>query len=669
MSNSAHNPSVINFPQTRVVNKSNILYFFFFTVVLTLFFAIKCQGPVITQNLYQNQNFTLLNKIILINGQCQLQSYFERSLNSVRRYHYPLSYRRDENPWNPWETNRILNQKKSLDYYQGEIENTLWGPLKSLLSGILLLTFCLRYLTRTSVWQFAGAIFIYLIITRPEVLLNPPFGEGITGPFSDAIWLYQHSLDYPGLLRQETLMTGGPQIYPTALYPLFLATLMKVIPSTKVFLIVMHVLTFFMTATVVALLKFFTEKIMNERLAVLTAVLLVAFPIFQSMLELINLEMPSLFFAMLSIYYLYRNNFFAASAWALASIFTKDPGVVTCLAVLGVAFIHLWNRDLKFKDRFRILIWPTVMIAIAAVKTLIRTKLLGEQKDFCRNGFLLGWHNLNYLVWFYIFVVCLIIIFIKYILYCRAQKKNFLRNIFPAINKHFAGFLMFLIAGMWYVVFNNFLTLAYRYELLLLPFQVFCMSYTLYILLNKRERVTELFLIGFIMFGFAASYGLVFWDKTESFPTNLERSLEYRNYLKLETRLAKEIEQNFSGLSIVAPFQTAQALAIPRLGYVDKQLDVTVYGMGATLGIKQFNGIDHLSLLKTVWVGFPHHYSAQIPMPYPIDPQDKILKKLETGHIEVDIFMGGFAVERMWRIVLLQHQRYQNAVKKSSNAH
>jgi hypothetical protein len=69
--------------------------------------------------------------------------------------------------------------------------------------------------------------------------------------------------------------------------------------------------------------------------------------------------------------------------------------------------------------------------------------------------------------------------------------------------------------------------------------------------------------------------------------------------------------------------------------------------MPATLGIKPFIGLQTLNLARTIWIGFPFHRFENLEIPYPIDPTDRILKKIEYGRIEVDIFQGGVAIERM----------------------
>lgn len=596
------------------MNKRNHLIFcLIFILSWAAFFFIKFFGPTAIEILYKHPSFDILNKIV--------------GITDVR----------------------------PLDYYLGEIEIALLGPLKSMISGGIFLAFCLIYLRGATTFQFGLAVFIYFLTTRFEVLFNPPFGEGITGPFSDAIWLVQNKLDYIGLLHQDTVMTGGPQIYPTSLYTLILAILMTLIPSTTTFLTIMHILIFAMAATTIALLRKISLKAFGPEIANATVILLLSLPLYQSMSELINLEMPSLFFTMACAYFLTEKKIVAASLMALCSLFTKDPGIIACIAVAIVSSKLYFEEPLRQK-RFEIL-WPVItVIVITTIKTIIRSIIIGEQKVYAMVCFLCGWQNLRISPWFWGYAVMLAMLCFQIFRWYQSERKAAPQNtlVTAFFKEYFDVLIMFLMTGLWFLLFTNFLTLAYRYQLLLLPFIIFCISYSI-LQIVKSEKITVWVIIAATMFSFFCSHGFMYDNErfTDCVPTHLERSLEYRNFLKLERTLAKEIENNYSSKSIVAPFQTAQLLLIPKLGYVQKPLDVTVYGMRATLGLKPYVGLSDFDLLNTIWVGYPHHQLENIPFPYPIDPRDKVLKELQVGHIKVDIFMGGFAVEKMRRLVEL----------------
>lgn len=585
----------------KMSKKRHLIFGLFLLSCGILFYAVKFYGPHWVETLYKNQSFSILNTIVHV------------------------------------------KEVKSLDYYLGDVEVALWGPLKSIIAGLVFLCFCLVYLRGASAFSFGIAVFAYFLTTRFEVLSNPPLGEAITGPFSDAMWLVQNKLNYLGLLRQDTVMTGGPQIYPTSLYTLFLATLMYLIPSVTAFLVTMHILVFAMASTVVALLRKISLKIFNPPIAMLLAFLLLAIPLFQSMSELINLEMPSLFFAMVCIYYLTQKRMAAASMMALLSIFTKDPGIIACAAVFLFG-LKIFVTEPKRQGRFKFLLLGIGVAAIAAVKSIVRSIILGEQKVYNMTCPGCGWHNISYSIWFWIYVATLVVL--AYGLFRRRRRLED------------ETLLMFLTAGLWFLMFINFLTLAYRYQLLFLPFLVFCFGFAL-LLLIRNEKIIKWVLVFLVMFSFLCSHGLMYGNKrfVDCFPTHLERSLEYRNYLQLERILAKKVENRFSDWAIIAPFQTAQLLALPKLGYVTKPLDVTVYSMRATLGLKPYTGYKDLNLLKTLWIGFPHHGFEGIKFPYPIDPQDRIIEEIRVGHVEAVLFMGGIAIERMRLTVLYMLQK------------
>ncbi|GEM_PF-546902 len=629
------------------LRKKDFVYGAVFFLFLLLSFILKLKSPDLVESLYNRQSFGLLHSLVKV------------------------------------------EEIKPLAYYQGTLENMMFGPLQSLIYGFLFLGICRLYLPRAGALAFGLAVFFYLTISRPEILFYPPFGESITGHFTDALWLYQHNLDYIGLLHQDTFTKGGPQIYPTSLYPLFLAFLMTAIPSTKVFLCVLHLLYFAMASAIISFIRHVAFiALRDEKKSLLIALLVLFLPLFQSMSELLNLEIPCLFFSALSMFFVVKNHWGKASFFALASIFVKDPGVIACAAVL-IAAVLKWLSDENKKRNLKILFWPILMIIIVVVKSIIRSQLIGEQKPYNMIRLGCGWNVVWASPWFWIYALCLFLLLIFSVI--RLKKQDALLKSFFTLsslvkffnflaNKNIAVFLMFLMTMLWYLLYSNFLTALYRYQLLLMPFVIFSIAYSFYWLMKKTSLAHKLVIIA-LFIELISSHGLIYAnltadelfnygmfrkhsDEKECTPTCLERSLEYRNYLKLEKILVKDIEENYAPYAIAAPFQTAQILSFPQLGYVTKKLDVTLYGMPVNLGIKPFLGVENLDLSKTVWIGFPYQRHPRIRIPYPIDPNDKILKKFYTGHIEVDIFMGGIAVERMRRIALWTTYKASKAKKQ-----
>jgi hypothetical protein len=135
-------------------------------------------------------------------------------------------------------------------------------------------------------------------------------------------------------------------------------------------------------------------------------------------------------------------------------------------------------------------------------------------------------------------------------------------------------------------------------------------------------------------------------------PSDLERSLEYRNYMKVQIDIAREVEKKYMDHTIGAPLLFAQMIALPRLGYVSKApFDVMIYGYKENLkGYRRFRGLSAENIYKTVWVGLDYEREEMNIPGYPYSDKDLILKKIQRGDIEGALFMGGSGIERM-RIV------------------
>jgi len=582
-------------------NLSQVLFWSVFFICSVFYFYLKQNGSSLIELLYSNGQIEFLNQI------CQ------------------------------------VNQKQSLPYYIDQAQVILLGPLQVLIAGLLFLSLCLKYLTHSNPFRFGLAVFIYLVITKYDALFFPPYGESITGPFSDAIWLVHHNLDYLGLLKQDTFATLGPQIYPTSIYPLFLATLMTILPTAKVFLVVIHLIVFSMTASIVSVFRNILLKRTDKTVAICGAILLISLPLLQSMSELINMEIPCLFFAIFSVNAIICRKFAQASIFSVLSLLVKAPGSIFC-ALVFICAVLLFFIEPHAKDRWQRLFWGSGAVFLAILKGIIRSHIIGEQTINNTVGFLLGWPNLRHMTVLWIFISAFVLILLLTIW---NNRRNF-RALIEQWSKHFHVSVMLMAASMWFLLYLNFSVMGYRYEVLLAPFFIFTLFYVTTLLIKNSLVLRNLMIVA-IAICFYCAYGLVYDRDVESsiYSYNrLERSLEYRNDLKLHMKFAKDIEQNYHTLTIGAPIISAQALAFSELGYVDKPLNVFLYGFTPTNGLKGFTGLKDIDILRTVWIGFfKSHIHTDIP--YPIDPKDKILKEYFVGDKKAALFMGGLAVEKV----------------------
>ena len=165
-----------------------------------------------------------------------------------------------------------------------------------------------------------------------------------------------------------------------------------------------------------------------------------------------------------------------------------------------------------------------------------------------------------------------------------------------------------------------------------------------------------------IVFALISSHGMFEELSGKYYYVQVERSLEYRNVLQKDIRLAREITAKYAGLTIGAPSIIAQSLAYPELGYVKQPLDVVVYGTPWSMdGMRVFNGLRGMNLRRTVWVGYDGDLAEQMrgKIDFPVDPQDKVLTTIDYGDKTAILFMGGVAIEKMWRLVLMASRARQ----------
>ena len=530
-----------------------------------------------------------------------------------------------------------LPAQRPLEYYLGLTEKLLFGPLNVLLSGLAFLVLSLRYLPRASSRMFALAVFLYLFITKFEVLFFPPYGDAIGGPFAEGIWLARHSFDYIGLLQQPGYVVGGPRVYMFSVYPSYLAALMKVIPHAKTFLVVNHLIVFMCSAIVISCFRSILLKVFKENTALLGSILFLALPLFQSQTETINMEIPVLLFSLLSAYYLLKKDIRLASISAILAAMVKGVAVYFCLIVFGVS-LYLFFRDQEHKFRKATLLWGLCALLFVVLKYLAVYLFFSEGGKIVMVGLFKGWPSIRIFVITYLYALS-ILLFAGLLIKEKVSDRSA-----SLCERFYIPIIMFLCAGGWFALFLQSYSVSPRYQLLAYPFVVFCALFGVFSLI-KKEKVVKWSLIVGVAVSFICSYGLLHSPVNYSYHVLLERSLEYRIDLTMYRKVAETIEDQFSQWTVAAPFLYAQILALPELGYVTKKLDVTIYGMPCTYGgIKNFKGIQYLNLRRTIWIG----KESELP-DYPIGPQDKVIKEIIFGDMRARLFLGGVAIEK-WRL-------------------
>jgi len=542
---------------------------------------------------------------------------------------------------------------QSIDFYTGQIEKFVYGPVSVVCSTLAFLLFAFVALQGASLKKFFLSVFAFLFLTKIETLLNPPYGgDAITAVFAETIWLARHNFNYLQLYHEPTYVMGGPRVYLLNIYPGFLALLIKLLP-VKLFLFVAHMYVLAMSAAVVAFFHEIAKQVLSRKSALLTATALLAMPIFLSQSELINMEMPVLFFTFLAAYFCVNRRWPLATVFAVVAGLVKGSGLIASASVFTICLMIV-IFDKKERKRIQVLLWGVLNIAFglglayAANKVHNQQTVIGFIKPFA--GVVKGHTVLP------VYLVCLAV-FVALLIRQYSRKKKMGLTLSKLLYRNHAPIVMFVFAGMWMFLYLNFTVMLARYKLLVYPFNLFCFCVVLKLAL-KDEWLQRAALGLLIVTASLSSYGWLETEKDNFHYIQIERSLEYRNVLKRDIKLARTIEQKYAGRPVVAPAVIAQFLRLPELGYVRHPRDVTIYSMSCTYGeIKPFVGLQGMDIARTIWVGYEDAITATVKglFDYPVDAKDRVLETIEQGDRKVTLFQGGLAVEKMR--ILVQDKR------------
>ncbi len=585
-------------------NKIAIEVLIFSLMLLSL--AIKHLSPYLIQNLYANNEIFLLN-------------LFSGNLGKVA---------------------------ESVDFYLGRSQEVLFGPVSLIFSGSALILFCLKYLERLTFWKFAATLFIFLIITKFEILFFPPYGDSASGPVIEGIWLLHNDFNYAKLAGEVVFVRGGPKVYLFSLYPTYLAILMKIFTNGKMFVAVNHVLIFGASAIILSYFRSLAYKIFNKRLSVLLTIFLLSLPLVQSQIEQINMEIPVLFFAMACLYYVANKKILRGALFAGLAIFTKLYSVYMGGVVLFVG-LYLFFFAEKQKGNLKVLGSSilSVFFAIAgALSLFFFMNLDGSKVD--KVGMFQGFYLIKTfpVTYFYTFSFIALIVFA--ILFIRKQNKSVLRSLNEFILSHFEVMVIFVCSMGWFVLFLNSGWIPPRYTLLLLPSLILGAFYVANNLIQNK-KLLEQGVMALIFIGFLCSYGLPYEPVKIQDHAITERSLEYRNDVLLHMKLAKLLEEKYSNLIIGAPFTLAQVLAFPEMGFTSKKLDIMIYLYPCTYGgVRNFEGFEKINPKNIVWVGVKTPFMFSEHVPYGL--HDLIIEELEVGNKYANLFVGGFSVNALY---------------------
>jgi len=546
-----------------------------------------------------------------------------------------------------------VSTNQSLDYYIGRIDDEWVGPMSNVIFHGLLAGFCLLFLRQASSRIFFLSIFVFLIVTKFNVLFYPPYGDAIGGPFAEGWWLAQNNFNYPGLAEELPYQAGGPRVYFFSIYPTYLALLYKLISNIKTFLVINHMFVYAMAAGIIVCVRNLLKSQFSSAIAMLGSIIVLALPIFQSQTEAINMELPCLLFSVLAITYLVQRRIVLASLYAVISTLIKGHGLIpSATVIIMTLLLIIFNKNFR---RWPVFLSLALVSAISLFKMGSKFFLKDQHVSAGMVKLFAGLPSLKIMTLPWIYGISLLI----FISVLCIKEKSF-KNITTALaRKYYSVGVIFVCALFWYLMFLNFYAVSPRYKLALAPYLVMCLIFAVLMIRQVRSMATYL-LFGTILVTSLGSYGLYHYRLPANYHVMSERSLQYRNNVKMDMKLAKLLEEEYSQYKVGAPFIMAQMLAMPELGYVSKPLDVMAYGMPVRYGnIKNFEGLKKSDIIGTIWVGVAANYIEKPNFTYPVHKSDKVIRKFELGENEAVIFRGGFAIEQRRQMMAMYQKRFK----------
>jgi hypothetical protein len=207
-----------------------------------------------------------------------------------------------------------------------------------------------------------------LFLLRREVLFDPPYWDALLGAFPQGLWLARHGFDVVRLLVSEkTYVDGGPNVYPFSVYPLIVGALYRSGLSVERVFLVLHLLSFVSAAALVAGLYRLARAALPALHSALLALVLFTSPLFAALACQSNMDMPLAACTVLSALALHEGRTRAAGWWALAALLVKPTGIILVAANLGALACGALSDQPLVPDRARAVRAALAHLALAAL--------------------------------------------------------------------------------------------------------------------------------------------------------------------------------------------------------------------------------------------------------------------------------------------------------------
>lgn len=411
-------------------------------------------------------------------------------------------------------------------------------------------------------------------------LLDPPYGDNLTGAFPQGLWLAEHGFDVFGLLGEAGFRDGGPRVYPFSVYPYLIGVLYAAGLAPAAVFAVLHAVS--IACAWLLLCSFHTRiaRVFDAFTALVCALALGCSPLFASLTAQMNMDMPlaaATWFAVVAASERRALPSFCAAALA---VHLKTSGILAVLVCCACWSASAWRARAVPEQRahlVRVALAHVALLCLAAFEAWLSSADGSAAVYFeLGGGFGLLFGERMWLApeFAALLVICALAVPVWLVRELRE----------PARDGSRTAFVFALALLLFYGQYTN--TLA-RYLLQGVP--VLAWFAVLFAARGPRAR-NALRCVGAIAiaWGLADRRGALRADAfvdwkiggetlhlAQNDPHVLERTLRYRDDLELDRAVARRAEDWVSrGYVLVAAWPLTHVLGVPEFGYTERPLPV-----------------------------------------------------------------------------------------------
>ncbi len=188
-------------------------------------------------------------------------------------------------------------------------------------------------------------LFLLIFIAKWSTLTNPPLWDEAFSVFPAAGFLVEHRFSYALLLDQAPYHQGGPAAHGFSLHTFFVAALMSLLGDRSLLWASVRLAQWGLAAgTVLLLMRMIHDESDRHRVSSFLIALCVMFhPVFLAQLGFMYLEIPVLFFTVLSLYFLKNEKYACLTASFFVAVLVKPSALILLFPICFVIILHHYS--------------------------------------------------------------------------------------------------------------------------------------------------------------------------------------------------------------------------------------------------------------------------------------------------------------------------------------